>query len=220
MTHHRILSPRVLTQTILGLSMITLLGLAAPAPAQADQPRWSNNHGYGYGHHHKRRDWRRWKQHRKAQRRHRRSHRSYGGSYSTNSGGSFLKDITGGHLIGGLLGAATGTQIGKGRGRVVAVLGGAILGAVLGNEVSKSIKENDRRQAQSTLETTPTGQTVAWRNPDTGARYNITPTETYKKPNGRYCREYSTWVFIDGYEEKATGTACRTPDGAWLPTTN
>ena len=123
-------------------------------------------------------------------------------------------------MIGGILGAATGTQFGKGRGRVVAVLGGAILGAVLGNEVSKSIKENDRRHAQSTLETVPTGQTVAWRNPDTGARYNITPTVTYQKPNGRHCREYTTWVFIDGYEEKATGTACRTPDGAWLPTTN
>jgi surface antigen len=220
MAHHHRFTARVLTQTIMGLSLITLLGLAMPAPAQADQPGWGNSHGNGYGHRVNRRNWRQWKQYRKAQRRHRWSRPSYGGSDSTKSGGNFLKDITGGHLIGGILGAATGTQFGKGRGRVVAVLGGAILGAVLGNEVSKSIKENDRRQAQSTLETVPTGQTIAWRNPDTGARYNITPTETYQKPNGRYCREYTTWVFIDGYEEKATGTACRAPDGAWLPTTH
>jgi surface antigen len=218
---------RALTLTTAALAMTAALSIASPGIAHADQSRWSNGHGHKVDRHLKKRRLKQYrKQHRWQQRRHwrmqRRSHRHYTTTYETgssNTGGSFdfLKGINGGHIIGGLLGAATGTQFGKGSGRTVAVLGGAILGAVLGGNVSKSIQDADKRNAQSVLETTPAGQTVSWKNPDTGAAYTVTPTRTYQQANGRYCRDYTTWVFIDGYEEIARGTACRTPNGAWAP---
>ncbi|MBO6783359.1 MAG: glycine zipper 2TM domain-containing protein [Alphaproteobacteria bacterium] len=124
---------------------------------------------------------------------------------------------TGGTIIGALLGAAVGTQIGKGSGNTAAILGGAAIGGILGHEIGQSMEEADRRQVHNALERAPTGQTVAWRNPDTGSQYAVTPTRTYRSAANLDCREYKTWVFIDGYEEEVTGTACRSSDGRWQP---
>ena len=66
-----------------------------------------------------------------------------------------------------------------------------------------------------TLENTPTNETVAWRNPDTNASYWVTPTATYTAQDGTPCRQYVTDAVIDGQPQKATGTACRQPDGSW-----
>ncbi len=123
--------------------------------------------------------------------------------------------VMGGRIIGALLGGAAGTQFGKGRGRTVAIVGGAIIGAVIGGEVGKSMQKSDQNQASHVLENVPTGQTVTWRNPDTGRDYEMTPTKTYRTSSNLPCREYSTWVFVDGFEEQVTGRACRTPDGRW-----
>ena len=65
------------------------------------------------------------------------------------------------------------------------------------------------------METAPTGRSVNWQNPDNGNQYTVTPTRTYRTASNGDCRDYDAWVFIGGYERKVTGTACRTPDGAW-----
>jgi surface antigen len=77
--------------------------------------------------------------------------------------------------------------------------------------------ELDRRRANSTLETTPTGSTVAWNNPDTGIGYKVTPTNTYEVASGP-CRDYTTEAVIDGRAEVVHGTACRQSDGTWHTT--
>jgi surface antigen len=69
--------------------------------------------------------------------------------------------------------------------------------------------------AQRALETTPSGQSVAWRNPDNGHAGTVTPTRTYQTAQGSYCREFQQTVTIDGKQERAYGTACRQPDGSW-----
>jgi len=116
--------------------------------------------------------------------------------------------------VGGALGGLLGAQVGGGRGQLAATAAGALLGAYLGGNVGRSMDEVDRMQAQRTLEGTPTGQTAAWRNPDSGHAYEVTPTRTYQE-EGRPCREYTTEAWIDGKRETVRGTACREPDGSW-----
>ena len=126
-----------------------------------------------------------------------------------------MNNQTGGLIIGALLGAATGSQFGKGNGRVAAVLTGTVLGAVIGGQIGSSMDRADHVQVQNAMETAPTGRSVNWQNPDNGNQYTVTPTRTYRTASNGDCRDYDAWVFIGGYERKVTGTACRTPDGAW-----
>lgn len=125
-----------------------------------------------------------------------------------------ISNQTGGTIIGGLIGAVAGSQIGNGRGRVAAVIGGTVIGAVIGGQVGKSMDHADHRQVQHTLEHARTGQPISWQNPDSGSRYTVTPTRTYRS-GSLPCREYEAWVFIGGYEQKVNGIACRQPDGSW-----
>ncbi|HYW77842.1 MAG TPA: RT0821/Lpp0805 family surface protein, partial [Gammaproteobacteria bacterium] len=59
-----------------------------------------------------------------------------------------------------------------------------------------------------------TGVPSAWRNPDTGNEYSVTPTRTYESEAGP-CREYTIDAIIGGKKEKVYGTACRQADGSW-----
>jgi len=119
-----------------------------------------------------------------------------------------------GTVVGGVLGGLLGAQVGDGSGQLAAAAAGALLGAYLGGNVGRSMDATDRAMTQQTLEAAPTGQHTTWQNPDTGNRYDVTPTRTYQEA-GRPCREYTTEAWIDGKRETVRGTACREPDGSW-----
>ena len=118
----------------------------------------------------------------------------------------------GGGALGGLIAAAAG-------GNAAAIAASAVGGMLLGGLVGNLLDERDRRlaaeAAQKALETAPTGNAVAWKNPDTGHYGTVTPMKTYQTAGGSYCREYQTTVTIDGKAERGYGTACRQPDGSW-----
>ncbi len=120
-----------------------------------------------------------------------------------------------GGLLGAALGAAAGTQFGKGSGRAVAIIGGGLIGALIGGSLGKSMDQTDQYQVNHALENSPTGSTIVWQNADTGGAYKVTPTKTYQVAENAYCREFTTWGMVGGYEEKMYGTACRQPDGSW-----
>lgn len=124
----------------------------------------------------------------------------------------------GGAVVGGVVGGLAGSTIGSGSGQAVAIGVGAILGTIIGSEVGKSLDRADRaymhQTTQRTLESSPSGQTSEWVNPDNGHRGSVTPTQTYESNNGP-CREFQQSVTIDGRTERAYGTACRQPDGSW-----
>lgn len=120
-----------------------------------------------------------------------------------------------GAVVGGGLGGLLGAQVGGGKGQIAAAVAGALVGAYLGGQVGKSMDEVDRMKANRTLESTPTGQTSTWSNPDTGNQYAVTPTKTYQTDAGAPCRDYTTEAVIDGRKEYVKGTACRQPDGTW-----
>ncbi len=118
----------------------------------------------------------------------------------------------GGAVAGGLLGAAIG-------GNTTSVLAGVAAGALLGGLAGNVLDQRDRRlaaeTAQRALETTPTGQSLPWRNPDTGNSGTVTPVRTFQEAGGRYCREYQQQIVVGGKTQQGFGTACRMPDGAW-----
>ena len=124
-----------------------------------------------------------------------------------------------GTLGGGALGAWAGSTIGQGRGRVVATAVGAVLGAFLGSSIGRELDAADeklaRQTAQGSFESSKTGQTSSWRNPDTGHSGTITPTKTYHSTSGQYCREFQQTIVVGGKTERGFGTACRQPDGSW-----
>ncbi|MEX2650212.1 MAG: RT0821/Lpp0805 family surface protein [Alphaproteobacteria bacterium] len=124
-----------------------------------------------------------------------------------------------GTLLGAGLGGLAGAQIGSGSGQLAAVAGGTLLGAFLGKEIGASLDKADQayadQAAQNTLESSPTGRSGTWSNPDSGNSGSITPTTTYQTASGEYCREYQQTVTVGGQTETAYGTACRQPDGSW-----
>ena len=122
-----------------------------------------------------------------------------------------------GTLVGAGAGAYVGSQIGSGTGQLAAVAIGALLGGYLGGTIGQQMDDLDRYKTQNALETTPTGSTAAWNNPDTGVTYNVTPTQTYQSSSGP-CRDYTTEAVIDGRAEIVHGTACRQSDGTWVAT--
>ena len=124
------------------------------------------------------------------------------------------RDIIGA-ILGGVVGATAGSQIGKGDERTLATIGGAIIGVLVGGNIGLAMDRVDQNCVGQVLERAPTGKTVVWNNPDGNGQYNVTPTRTYQSRNGAYCRDYQTKIVIGGRLENAHGTACRQPNGTW-----
>jgi surface antigen len=119
-----------------------------------------------------------------------------------------------GALAGAVVGGVVGSTIGGGTGRTVAIVAGTVAGALIGGRIGSKMDEADKLKAAHALESAPTGQQVAWRNPDTGAQYTMTPTRTHQEA-GAPCRDFTVNGEVDGKAEKVTGTACRQADGSW-----
>ena len=122
-----------------------------------------------------------------------------------------------GTIVGAGSGAFIGSQIGGGTGQLAAVAIGALLGGYIGSSIGQDMDELDKYKTQQVLESSPTGSTVAWNNPDTDVDYSVTPTRTYESDSGP-CRDYTTEAVIEGRAEIIHGTACRSDDGSWHAT--
>jgi surface antigen len=161
-------------------------------------PPWAPAHGYRRKHRHS-------------------GHYVVRGRYATPYGidrGTCHRDKIG-MVIGGVAGAALGSQFGKGDGRIAATILGTVAGVVIGGQVGRGLDRADETCVGQALEHAPTGRAVRWTNPDTGARYAVTPRETFQQDDGRYCREYTADASVGGRSERVTGTACRQADGSW-----
>jgi surface antigen len=123
-------------------------------------------------------------------------------------------------LIGGIGAAAAGGLLGAAFHLGPAgIIGGALLGGLaggaIGNRMDAADKQQQAQAAQRAFETAPSGQSVPWRNPDTGHNGLVTPVRTYQASNGQYCREFQQTITVGGENHNAYGTACRQPDGSW-----
>jgi len=118
----------------------------------------------------------------------------------------------GGAAAGGLLAAALG---GKGPGIAAGTILGALIGGTIGDRLDAADREKANAAASRALEAVPSGQSVAWQNPDSGNTGAVTPVRTYQTSTGQYCREYTQTITIGGEKHKSYGTACREADGSW-----
>lgn len=140
------------------------------------------------------------------------------GGYGQSSGGGINKETVG-TLGGAVIGGVLGSKVGKGTGRGIAIGAGTLLGAALGNQIGASLDKADmmyqNQAANRALETSPTGQSLPWQNPQSGNSGTITPSNYYQQADGTYCREYSQSINVGGRIENGYGRACRQPDGTW-----
>jgi surface antigen len=124
-----------------------------------------------------------------------------------------------GTLGGAALGGLAGAQVGSGSGQLAATAAGVLIGAFVGREIGKSLDQADQlyaeQTAQQSFESSPSGTTSEWSNPDSGHSGTVTPEPAFQTADGQYCREYQTTVTVGGQTEMAYGTACRQPDGSW-----
>lgn len=133
-------------------------------------------------------------------------------------GGSVNKqDI--GTLAGAIGGGVIGHNIGGGAGQTVATIAGTLLGGAIGSSIGASLDNADMAAYNSAsrraLEETPAGQSLPWKNPQSGNHGTITPSGYYKDASGKYCREYTQTIVIGGKKQSGHGTACRESDGTW-----
>lgn len=134
-------------------------------------------------------------------------------------GGAGLSKSDIGTGLGAATGAVIGSSFGRGNGRVVGGVLGALAGAGLGSSIGSSLDRADMtyydRTAQRAFETGQPGQTLPWRNTETGNSGSITPKRYYQTDEGRYCREFNQKINVGGKTETGYGTACRQEDGSW-----
>ena len=121
-----------------------------------------------------------------------------------------------GAAAGGAIGGLLGSRIGEGDGgeRTVAIVAGTLIGMLVGSSIGRHIDGGEERCLGEVLEGAPDGQVVAWRDPDTGARFEAEPPRTYRR-DGRYCRDFRARMQAVGNLRHLDGTACRRLDGSW-----
>src|ERR671924_2143271 len=109
----------------------------------------------------------------------------------------------GGAAAGGLLAAALG---GKGTGIAAGTILGGLIGGAIGDRLDAADRAKASAAASQALESVPSGQSVAWRNPDSGNSGVVTPVRTYQTASGQPCREYTQTITIGGEPQQSYGT--------------
>jgi len=122
--------------------------------------------------------------------------------------------------VGAVAGGAVGSHIGGSVAKTVSTFAGAAVGGYLGSKVAAGMTARDRSLASGaearTLERTPSGSPVAWRNPDTGRGGEVTAEPARFAADGQPCRPFRhALAGPDGAAEAVEAVACRSGDGTW-----
>lgn len=122
-----------------------------------------------------------------------------------------------GQIVGAVGGAVIGSQIGDSRaGTAIGTLLGSEMGRSVGRSVDMAQWMQDRDFAYR-VHRAPMGRPMV--RPYTYRGYHgqmrVIPRHTYRIPQGLYCRQYQTEIYVGGYREIGTGTACQMPNGTW-----
>ncbi|WP_426416467.1 RT0821/Lpp0805 family surface protein [Aestuariirhabdus sp. LZHN29] len=84
--------------------------------------------------------------------------------------------------------------------------------SMTGEDVSLANKTLD-----ASLESMASGKGMTWLNSVNGHSGSVTPTGTYRRADGVYCRDYRETLTIDTRFQQWRDTACRANDGRWIP---
>lgn len=118
-----------------------------------------------------------------------------------------------GQVLGGVVGGVLGHQIGGGRGKTLATIGGAVAGVLVGGEIGRKMDAQTQGCVGEVLEVAPVGQRVQW--VDSGVTYVVVPQQVVTR-NGEPCRPYTLQTKVPGGWQTSQGMACRRPGGVWV----
>lgn len=120
--------------------------------------------------------------------------------------------------VGTVIGAGSGSYIGKKFGNGGAVAGG-LMGAYTGYNILRLFGEKRdyaMEAFQKAAEYRTAGETVNWRDKFKFEYGSYTPIRTTKSPTGVYCRELLETVMINSRLFSNKVQACRNPKGRWI----
>ena len=131
-------------------------------------------------------------------------------------------EITSGHcnreevgaVLGGVVGGTIGHEVAKPEDRVVATIIGAAVGALVGSKIGKELDERDQGCIGQALELAQPGQSVQWRNDQSGVAYVLTPTGS-EQIDGRSCRVFKLRSTANGKAQTVTRRGCQVAQGQW-----
>jgi surface antigen len=97
---------------------------------------------------------------------------------------------------------------------------GKLAGSVIANQGGLALDSNDKEYMTSTsqtaLENASTGQTMRWKNPDSG-NYGSTKVITNATAEGqKVCRKYMQTITVEGKTFQFSAKACRQIGSSWL----
>lgn len=73
----------------------------------------------------------------------------------------------------------------------------------------------DRAKKRQALQDNRSYDTTSWYNPHLDITYTLTPTDTYKNPQGQLCRKFTLVKSKAGMRHTSAQEACRSNDGSW-----
>lgn len=107
---------------------------------------------------------------------------------------------------------------GPDRDAIVSAMAGGLVGGPIGADLSRAEKSRALEAEYRALESTPSGQKVAWSGGNADRYGEVAAAQPYRV-GSQDCRQYSQTVFTEQGSQTARGTACRNPDGSWTPLT-
>ena len=119
---------------------------------------------------------------------------------------------------GAAIGAGSGALLGalvagdKVQGAAIGAGVGLLLGYVAGNEMDKA----DAQRVSHALETTPSGVSSSWVNPDTGRSFEVTPEQPYRQDDKIYRDVYIKSTDSNGQPREVKAQAYRDHTGQWV----
>lgn len=127
--------------------------------------------------------------------------------------------------IGGAIGGSViGRQIGGTSGQVIGGIVGAGVGGLIGRQIGRYLDPEEQQQAsyakQQALDSQQVGpnSTRTWDSPTNLGTYGATTvTQQIQAPDGRECKQATSFAKVKGQDVKEFETYCRNPQtGGWV----
>jgi surface antigen len=123
--------------------------------------------------------------------------------------------VIAGALIGGLLGNAAGSGGGRTGATVVGVIAGGAVGAALTSNLSCEDRSYAYKTYSDGFSAGRSNATYKWQNPRDDHRGEFRVGTYFNDPAGFRCANYTQSIYVQGRAQRASGKACRQPDGTW-----
>ena len=122
-----------------------------------------------------------------------------------------------GRVVGAIAGTVIGSEVSGGE-RDAMIIGG-LLGAYVGGEIGEALDEEDMMLMSGiaiyVLDHGSDGYSRSWRNRHSRHYGHFTAHSTYRTPDATLCRRYTNTFYLSSRPQRSAGTACMQRDGRW-----